>query len=102
MKQDKWSALTEARRLLKLPEEVTRLEILAAYRERCREHHPDIHGNKQDEYMLRLNASYKLLIDYADHYKLKLSHNEDGMTGEEWWMHHFGQDPIWIGDKKDI
>jgi len=89
-----------------LPEEVTRLEILAAYRQRCMEHHPDVSaGNAQrvdEDYMLRLNASYRLLIDYADHYKLKLSHNEDGMTGEEWWMHHFGQDPIWIGDRKDI
>jgi hypothetical protein len=52
--------------------------------------------------MAKLNAAYKILMEYVDRYEIKLNPNQDGMTEGEWWMHHFGQDPIWTknyGDK---
>ncbi|MFO8241349.1 MAG: hypothetical protein R6T90_10190 [Dissulfuribacterales bacterium] len=48
--------------------------------------------------MAKLNAAYQILMDYVDRYEIKLNPNQDGMTEGEWWMHHFGQDPIWTGD----
>ena len=36
-----------------------------------------------------------MLIDFTDRYQIDLSINEDGMTDEEWWFHHFGSDPVW-------
>ncbi len=98
MKSSRWEAVERARRILGLPERVTRLEIQAAYRRCCRRLHPD--NADQDvkaEAMAQLNEAYRLLMDLADSYRMLLKPSEDNMTDSEWWMHHFGQDPIWTG-----
>ncbi len=82
-----------------LPERVTRLEIQEAYRRCCRRLHPDNAGQDgaSPEAMAQLNEAYRLLMDLADSYRMLLKPSEDNMTDSEWWMHHFGQDPIWTG-----
>ncbi len=80
-----------------MPEQVSRREILDAYREKSRRVHPDLNPQDRSGLMEELNSAYRLLMDYADDYKMRLTPNEDGMNDEEWWMHHFGQDPIWGG-----
>jgi len=101
MKQDKWNEILRARNLLGLPEEVTRKEIVEAYREKSREIHPDTGSGLTNTAMEELNWAYKFIMAYVDHYKIKLTRTEEGMNEEEWWMFHFGQDPIWSGDKEE-
>jgi len=96
MRQDRWKEIEEARRLFSLPPEVTRREIREAYREKCREMHPD--SNPESDRatdMARINRAYRILMDLADNYTIRLVRTEDGMTDEEWWMDHFGHDPLW-------
>lgn len=102
MRHNRWKDIDQARKLLKLPEQVTRIEILEAYRRRCRDLHPDRNpGIDTSEEMAGLNAAYSILMEYSDRYEIKLNPNEDGMTEGEWWMYHFGQDPIWTGDHEE-
>jgi len=96
---NKWQDIAWARQMLELPEEVTRLEIQDAYRRKGRELHPDTAGFNSDA-MTDLNRAYRLLMDYVDSYKIHLAPSEAGMNDEDWWMYHFGQDPVWVGDKK--
>lgn len=95
----RWERIAAAGRLLKLPEDVTRSEIQEAYRRRCRELHPDRNENSTEDEMMQVNAAYRLLMDYCDNYRIKLTPNEEGMTGGEWWMLHFGQDPVWHSEE---
>lgn len=99
MKFSRWKDIDEARKLLELPAEVTRLEIQEAYRKKCREFHPDQAGDETSAQMISLNSAYKVLMDYVDNYTIKFGPNEEGMTDEEWWMYHFGQDPIWTSER---
>ena len=93
---DRWQAIEHARKALGLPKQVTRSQIRDAYRDRCRQLHPDLNsGTDTTDEMNLVNASYTLLMDYADEYTILLEPNESGMTDEEWWMHKFGQDPVW-------
>ncbi len=96
MQQDRWKRIKWAREVLGLPEQVTRIEIQEAYHKMSRKAHPDL-GKGDKEMMEDVNKAYRLLMDYVDKYKIRLTPNEDGMTDQEWWMHHFGQDPIWGG-----
>ncbi len=99
MGHNRWKDIDQARKFLKLPERVTRIEIQKAYRCCCRNLHPDKNACiNTSEKMAKLNAAYQILMDYVDRYEIKLNPNQDGMTEGEWWMHHFGQDPIWTGD----
>ncbi len=99
---DRWQAIEQARKALKLPKQVTRSQIRDAYRQRCRELHPDLNQGRDTSHDMNLvNASYTLLMDYADEYTIQLEPNEFGMTDEEWWMHKFGQDPVWHTTETD-
>ena len=93
----RWKEIEEARRLLGLPPKTSRVEIQEAYRRRCRELHPDHQGGARggEEALIRVNRAYRLLMEFSDHYQMDLTKNEDGMTDEEWWYHHFGSDPVW-------
>lgn len=102
MSRNRWNDIRTARRILGLPEMVTRAEIQDAYRLKCRDLHPDRNpGVDTSEDMAEINAAYRLLMEYADGYTMRLCPNEDGMTDQEWWMHRFGQDPLWAGDRTD-
>lgn len=100
MNRHKWNEIAWARQVLGLPEEVTRKEIQAAYRRKGRKLHPDTAAVHSDG-MTELNRAYRLLMDYVDAYKIHLSPSEAGMNDEDWWMYHFGQDPVWGGDKNE-
>ncbi|NPA94963.1 MAG: J domain-containing protein [Thermodesulfobacteria bacterium] len=103
MKQDRWAAIDRARRILGLTEKASRNDIREAYVKACRLNHPDKlpPGEDSEEKMALINSAYKLLIEYADNYRLNFLPNEDGMDDADWWFYHFGQDPIWAGEKED-
>ena len=102
MKSGRWQAIDRARRLLGLTERASRVEIRDAYKKACRQCHPDRSDDEDSkEKMALINASYRLLMDYSDGYRISFLPNEDGMNDSEWWFFHFGQDPIWTGEKED-
>jgi len=103
MKQDRWAAIDRARRLLGLTEKATRNEIRSAYMKACRLNHPDKKMDTEDseERMSLINSAYRLLMEYSDNYRMSFLPNEDGMDDEDWWFYHFGQDPIWAGEKEE-
>ncbi len=109
MTGERWKLIEEARQILGLPEKVCRHEIREAYKRVSVRLHPDKRdGEKLDgeplceqEQMAKLNAAYRLLMEYADYYRMSLKPNEDGMNDTEWWMYHFGQDPVWGGKKEE-
>ncbi|NDY41588.1 DnaJ domain-containing protein [Dissulfurirhabdus thermomarina] len=100
MAHNSWDDIARARRLLGLPEEVSLEEIKDAYRRRCRRLHPDLEAGDEGE-MARLNWAYRLLVGYAERYRIQLTPNRSGMSDEELWMEQFGQDPIWNRWKDD-
>ncbi len=103
MKQDRWAAIDRARRLLGLTEKASRNEIRSAYMKACRLNHPDKNMDAQvsEERMSLINSAYRLLMEYSDNYRMSFLPNEDGMDDEDWWFYHFGQDPIWAGEKEE-
>ncbi len=103
MKQDRWAAIDRARRLLGLTEKASRNEIRSAYMKACRLNHPDKNTDAEDseERMSLINSAYRLLMEYSDNYRMSFLPNEDGMDDEDWWFYHFGQDPIWAGEKEE-
>lgn len=102
MKRGRWEAIDRARRLLGLMDKASRMEIREAYKRACRQCHPDVSQDPGgEEKMARINAAYRLLMDYSDGYRISFEPNEDGMDDHEWWFFRFGQDPIWGGKKED-
>ncbi len=103
MKKDKWKAIDKARRILGLTEKASRNEIRQAYMRACKLNHPDIatSGQESEKEISRINAAYRLLMEYADNYRINFMPNEDGMDDTDWWFYHFGQDPIWAGEKEE-
>ncbi len=106
MTKKRWQEIEKARTLLELPKKVTLLDIKDAYHKKSRRYHPDKASSIEEqeafkEKMVEINLAYKTLLDYVEHYQIDLSPNEQGMSDEDWWMHHFGQDPIWGGEKEE-
>jgi hypothetical protein len=99
MNSKKWQAINDARKLLGLGERATLGEIKRAYYRLCKVHHPDTAGSdyrKDEEMMYRLTAAYDLLMRYCEEFRFPLRPDEsDIYDAEEWWMHRFGQDPLW-------
>ena len=79
-----FNEIDEARRLLGLSEAATLKEIKSAYRRLAHRHHPDKHsstdGEETEEIMKRLNAAYKLLIDYCSNYKYSFREEDVART----------------------
>ena len=69
------SHLAEAERieaaleLLDLPRLITRDDIKKRYRQLAREYHPDRSGS--EEAMERINAAYRLLMEYIDTFRYR-------------------------------
>jgi DnaJ-class molecular chaperone len=97
---NKYQEITEARKLLGLPERATMEEIKTNYRNLIREWHPDRCKEtmeKRTEITARIVAAYKIIIDYCNHYRFSFSKKEVGnhLSEEEWWFERFGNDPLW-------
>ena len=92
----RWRRIDEARRLLRLPQRVSRRQIQEAYREAVRGlRDQGLPPPEADSRLAAINEAYRLLMAFADEYTMDLTPNEAGMTDEEWWIYHFGQDPVW-------
>jgi len=76
--------IDEARRLLGLGEVATLEEIKSAYRRMAHRYHPDKHGGTTgkgtEETMKKLNAAYKLLMDYCSNHKYSFREEDVART----------------------
>ncbi len=104
MNKKKWQAIERARDLFSLDDQATTDEMKQAYRRMCKKYHPDKaqEGDKKKyaEIMHRLTEAYELLMHYTKEYSFPLRPDKDTIYDpEDWWMHRFGQDPLW-GKKK--
>ncbi len=97
---NKYGKITEARKLLELPERATIEEIKANYRNLVRAWHPDRCKEAKEkctERTARIVAAYGIIIEYCNHYRFSFSKEEvmNHLSEEEWWLERFGNDPLW-------
>ena len=95
MKQTPFSAseIDQARRLLGLGELASIGEIKTAYRQMCKQWHPDVSEDEEaaNLRMKDINAAYRLLLDYCEAYRFSFSPEEvESFDPERWWYQRFG------------
>ncbi|GAB6095042.1 hypothetical protein JCM14469_12940 [Desulfatiferula olefinivorans] len=95
-----YEQITEARRLLELPESATRQTIRAHYLRLLETWHPDKGADNQadrHEMTVRITAAYELITAYCDSYAYSFSEEavRRHLSPEEWWADRFGRDPLW-------
>jgi len=99
MTREEWQAIDAARQLLNLGERATLGEIKRAYRQRCKQHHPDAVGDEsaEDAMLIReLTRGYDLLMRYCEQFRIPLVPGDgESIEPEDWWMDRFGRDPLW-------
>ncbi|MFP3869952.1 MAG: J domain-containing protein [Syntrophobacteria bacterium] len=86
-----------ARKLLGLDERGSINEIKRAYRRMCKQWHPDSQGSEisGSGKMQEINAAYRLLLDYCEHYRCSfVPEQAHSFDPEEWWYRRFGEN-IW-------
>jgi len=96
----RYREITEARKVLELPESSTMAEIKSRYRaliarwdpDRCRED-----KDRCNEMTRRVIAAYKTIVAYCSQYKYSFSEEEvrKYLSPEEWLLERFGKDPLW-------
>ena len=91
-----FSDLHEARHVLNLRERATLKEIKARHRELVKRYHPDT-GNEQDQENIRkVNAAYRVLLDYVADYRFSFDEEEFfAQNPEEHLRRQFMDDPLW-------
>lgn len=102
---NKYQEITEARKLLELPEHATMDEIKAQYRELLGRWHPDTCSQDKDlclEMTKKLIAAYEVIIAYCSQYRYSFTREEVSqyLSGQELWLERFGDDPLWGSGKK--
>lgn len=103
---NRYQEITEARRLLELPESASMEEIKANYRELLNKWHPDKCSEDSEkciEMTKKLIAAYEIIITYCNHYRFSFAKEEvtKYLSGQDWWMKRFGGDPLWGNLKKE-
>jgi curved DNA-binding protein CbpA len=88
--------LQQALRVLGLGERATLKEIKARHRALVKRHHPDA-GNSDDlEMIRRINAAYRLLLDYVSAYRFSFAESEFYDQNPEARIRmQFADDPVW-------
>jgi len=99
-KADKYRVITEARRILELPESATMTQIKDNYRRLIKKWHPDSCSEKREvceEMSRKITNAYRIILDYCSNYKYSFAKEEVDkyLSKEEWWFKQYGDDPIW-------
>ena len=76
--------------------------IHARFQELVKEWHPDVSQHDPDlshVMFIRIKEAYDILVEYGMNYELssgqKISGKATDYESGEFWMNHFGDDPIW-------
>lgn len=91
-----YTELQESLRILGLGERSTLREIKARHRELVKRHHPDICNDSDSEIIRKVNAAYRLVIDYTSAYRFSFAETEfyEQNLEERIWQ-QFADDPLW-------
>jgi len=86
----------EARIVLGLGERATLKEIKTRHREMVKRHHPDTGNTDDPETIRKVNAAYRVQIDYAKADRFSFTKDEfyEQNPEERFWL-QFAYDPLW-------
>jgi DnaJ-class molecular chaperone len=88
--------LLEARIVLGLGERATLKEIKTRHRELVKRHHPDTGNTDDPETIRKVNAAYRVLIDYVTAYRFSFTEDDFyEQSPDERLMRQFMDDPLW-------
>lgn len=98
--KSKYEEITEARKILELPESATMREVKLNYRRLMARWHPDKCKDGEErceEKAKEINDAYKIITAYCNNYKFSFVKKEveKYVTGDEWWFKRFGNDSVW-------
>jgi len=93
-----YEELIKSLEILELPERVTLGEIKHRYRILVKNAHPDARTDAPPESFQRIHTAYRILLEYADAYKISFSEDEFyEQNPEERLRKQFQDDPVWGG-----
>ena len=91
-----YAELKNSLQLFGLGERATLGEIRARHRELVKRHHPDTGSDGDEEMIRKVNAAYKLLLDYVAAYRFSFAEEEFfEQNPEERLWRQFMDDPHW-------
>ena len=79
-----------AAKVLNLPSRASIKQIQEIYRKLTMKYHPDRTDGKTGEQMAEITAAFDTVIKYCEHFEIPFNEDEMPKSGEEWWIHHFG------------
>lgn len=71
-----YADLQEALRILGLEERTTLREIKARHRELVKRHHPDAGNMSEPDTIRKINAAYRIVMDYITEYRFSFAESE--------------------------
>lgn len=82
--------------MLGLGERATLREIKTRHRELAKRHHPDTGNPSDPETIRKINAAYRVLLDYSADYRFSFTEEEFYVQNpEERIRMQFADDPLW-------
>jgi DnaJ-class molecular chaperone len=91
-----YTDLQEALRVMDLGERVTLKEIKIRHKELVKRHHPDTGNTDEPEMIRKVNAAYRVVLDYVATYCFSFSQEEFyEQNPEERLRQQFSADPVW-------
>lgn len=93
-----FAELQAARQILGVGERATLGEIKARHKALVKCHHPDAGNGGDPEAIRRVNAAYRLLMDYVGAYRFSFAESEFYEQNSEARIRmQFADDPVWGG-----
>lgn len=91
-----YAELRESLVVFGLGERAALSEIKARHRQLVRKHHPDAGSKPDHERIVRVNAAYRVLLDYIESYRFSFSEEEFyEQNPDERLRRQFMDDPLW-------
>ncbi|HOP39990.1 MAG TPA: J domain-containing protein [Geobacteraceae bacterium] len=91
-----FAELQEALHVFGLGDRATLKEIRTRHRELVKRYHPDAGGGDCDERIRRINAAYKVIMEYVTSYRFSFAEDEFyEQNPEERLRRQFMDDPLW-------
>ena len=91
-----YAELQESLRTLGLGQRCSLREIKARHRELVKRHHPDTGNTGDNETIQRINAAYRILLDYVTEYRFSFAEEEFyEQNPDERLRQQFMDTPMW-------
>lgn len=82
-----------------LEERASLRRIKERHRELVKRHHPDAGGDSDSDEIRKVNAAYRVLLDYVSGYRFSFGEEEFyEQNPDERLRRQFLEDPLWGGD----